>query len=169
MYLDVVLSRFNCEHCDHSNTDVTFDQAVEDMGVKIDVNVYTSDCLNRYVVLSEFATISIPKINKDIHKDTKKGHIMTVRECFRIAADELKLKQEQLKGDGAEADQDHEEAINILEQMYEGKEMAYHFLVIDPSGNSHVQNPHAPSKDVYVSNIKWDSLSIRWKLSNLLH
>ena len=121
------------------------------MGVEISVNVYTKDCLNRYVVLSEFATISIPKINKHIHKDAKKGCIRTIKECFRIASDELKIKQELDKDEESQEVQDLEDAIHILEQMHEGKEMPYHFLVHDPSGNSYVQNPHAPAKDVYVS------------------
>jgi hypothetical protein len=29
--------------------------------------------------------------------------------------------------------------------------MPYHFIIDDPSGNSFVQNPHAPANDVYVS------------------
>jgi hypothetical protein len=29
--------------------------------------------------------------------------------------------------------------------------MPYHFIIDDPSGNSYVQNPHAPAGDVYVS------------------
>uniref|UniRef100_A0A7S3N2D2 Zinc finger ZPR1-type domain-containing protein n=1 Tax=Euplotes harpa TaxID=151035 RepID=A0A7S3N2D2_9SPIT len=44
-----------------------------------------------------------------------------------------------------------DEYIEKLERMCDGKDMPYHFLIDDPSGNSYVQNPHAPARDVYVT------------------
>lgn len=43
-----------------------------------------------------------------------------------------------------------DEFIEKLLRMCDGKEMPYHFVINDPSGNSFVQNPHAPAGDVYV-------------------
>lgn len=40
--------------------------------------------------------------------------------------------------------------IEKLEGMCEGNDMPWHFKIDDPSGNSFVQNPHAPANDVYV-------------------
>jgi len=47
---------------------VTFGGAIADYGVKIDVNVYSKDCLNRFIVKSEYAVISIPEIELEIPK-----------------------------------------------------------------------------------------------------
>ena len=44
-----------------------------------------------------------------------------------------------------------DEFIEKLERMCEGKDMPYHFIIDDPSGNSFIQNPHAPANDVYAT------------------
>ena len=44
-----------------------------------------------------------------------------------------------------------DEYIEKLNKMWEGKEIPYHFVIDDPSGNSYVQNPHTPARDVYAT------------------
>jgi zinc finger protein len=147
----VILSSFSCDHCGYSNNDVTFGGAIADKGVKIDVNVYSKDCLNRFVVKSEFGTITIPEIELEIPRDTQKATIKTIEGYLRATADGLKLNQEERRLQDPDTAMKIDEFIEKLERMCDGKDMPYHFLIDDPSGNSYVQNPHAPAKDVYVS------------------
>jgi zinc finger protein len=37
----------------------------------------------------------------------------------------------------------------VLQEYIDGKRFPFTFIVEDPSGNSYVQNPNAPSKDEY--------------------
>lgn len=121
--------------------------------MKIDVNIYSKDCLNRFVVKSEFATISIPEIELEIPRDTQKASIKTIEGYLRATADGLKFNQEERRLQDPDTAMKIDEFIEKLERMCDGKDMPYHFLIDDPSGNSYVQNPHAPAKDVYVSGI----------------
>lgn len=119
--------------------------------VKITVNVYSKDCLNRFVVKSEYATITIPEIELEIPKSTQKGSIKTIEGYLRATADGLKFNQEERRLQDPDTAMKLDEFIEKLERMCDGKDMPYHVVIDDPSGNSFVQNPHAPAKDVYVS------------------
>lgn len=128
-----------------------FGGALADKGVLIDVNVYSKDCLNRFIVKSEFAVITIPEIELTIPKNTQKGSIKTLEGYIRATADGLKIHQDARRLVDPETAMKLDEFIEKLERMCDGKEMPYHFIIDDPSGNSYVQNPHAPARDVYVT------------------
>jgi zinc finger protein len=59
------------------------------------MNVYSKDCLNRFIVKSEYATIRIPEIELEIPSDTQKGSIKTLEGYLRATVDGLKLNQEE--------------------------------------------------------------------------
>ena len=65
--------------------------------------------------------------------------------------DGLKMHQEERRLVDPDTSIKLDEYIEKLNKMWEGKEMPYHFVIDDPSGNSYVQNPHAPARDVYVT------------------
>lgn len=113
--------------------------------------MYSKDCLNRFVVKSEWATITIPEIELEIPKSTQKGSIKTIEGFLSATADGLKMSQEERRISDPDTAMKIDEFIEKLERMCEGKEMPYHFHIDDPSGNSYVQNPHAPARDVYVT------------------
>eukprot|EP00117_Sycon_ciliatum_P036098 scpid107288/ scgid27233/ Zinc finger protein ZPR1; Zinc finger protein 259 len=39
--------------------------------------------------------------------------------------------------------------------------MPYHFIIDDPSGNSYVQNPHAPANDVYAMTTEYTRTKVQ--------
>lgn len=117
----------------------------------MDVNIYSKDCLNRFVVKSEWAVITIPEIELEIPKTTQKGSIKTIEGYLRATADGLAMNQEERRIIDPDTAMKLDEYIEKLNRMCDGKDMPYHFLIDDPSGNSYVQNPHAPANDVYVS------------------
>lgn len=100
---------------------------------------------------SEYATITIPEIELTIPKNTQKGSIKTLEGYISATSDGLKLHQDARRLVDPDTAMKLDEYIEKLDRMCEGKEMPYHFIIDDPSGNSYVQNPHAPAKDVYVT------------------
>ena len=113
--------------------------------------MYSKDCLDRFIVKSEYATITIPEIELTIPKNTQKGSIKTLEGYLSATADGLKFHQDARRLVDPDTAMKLDEFIEKLERMWEGKDMPYHFVIDDPSGNSYVQNPHAPAKDVYVT------------------
>ena len=107
--------------------------------------------MNRFVVKSEYATITIPEIQLTIPKHTQKGSIKTIEGYISATIDGLKMHQEERRLSDLETAIKLDEYIERLQRMCEGSQMPFHFIIDDPSGNSYVQNPHAPARDVYVS------------------
>lgn len=128
---------------------MTFGGEIAEKGVEIDVNIYAKDTLNRFVVKSEWAVVTIPEIELEIPKTTQKGSIKTIEGYLRATADHLKLNQEERRITDPDSAMKIDEFIEKLEEMCLGMHMPWHFKIDDPSGNSFVQNPHAPANDVY--------------------
>lgn len=41
--------------------------------------------------------------------------------------------------------------IQKINEFVDGKRFPFHVTMVDPSGNSFIQNPNAPNKDVYMT------------------
>lgn len=48
-----------------------------------------------------------------------------------------------------------DEYCDTLREFAEGKRFPFKFIVEDPSGNSYVQNPSAPTADQYCKKTQW--------------
>ena len=77
-FREIILSSFNCEHCGNRNNEVEFGGSLNDLGVKYTLTVVDIKSLNRSVVKSEFASISIPELDFEIPPQTQQGSIKTV-------------------------------------------------------------------------------------------
>ena len=144
MFKEIILSSFSCEHCGNKNTEVQFGGKLEPMGVKYTQTVTEEAMLNRSCVKSEFATIKIPELGFEIPPITQKGSINTMEGFFANAIEGLSaLQPERRKFDPATAAK-IDEFIGKLIQYKDGKVFPFTFELIDPSGNSFIQNPNAP-------------------------
>lgn len=65
-FKEIMISAFNCEHCGHRNSEVTFAGKLEDFGVRYEVNVINQVAFNRTVVKSEYATIRVPECGLEL-------------------------------------------------------------------------------------------------------
>lgn len=148
MFKELILSSFSCEECGFRNNEVQFGGKLCDYGCKYNLVVTDEDGLNRSVVKSEFATIRIPELDFEIPPQTQKGSIKTV-EGFLLSTIEgiSELQEERRKYDPAVASQ-IDAFIARITSFREGKNFPFNFEVVDPSGNSFVQNPNAPNIDV---------------------
>ena len=72
-YRDVVISSFNCEHCHCINNTIESANKIQDRGTRIKLEVVDAADLNRELVKSDYATLTIPSIDFEIPRMTQKG------------------------------------------------------------------------------------------------
>ncbi|XP_044775291.1 zinc finger protein ZPR1 isoform X2 [Neomonachus schauinslandi] len=109
------------------------------------MNCYCND-MNREVVKTDSATTRIPELDFEIPAFSQKGALTTVEGLISRAVSGLEQDQPARRA--------NEEAIaeridEFIVKLKELKQVASPFTLIidDPSGNSFVENPHAPQKD----------------------
>ena len=145
-YKDVVVSSFSCPHCSYRNTQTQSCEAPRDRGVTFEVSVNDPKDLNRQVVKGEFATISIPQVQLDIPAESQKGTINTIEGILQRVIDGLEQDQKIREAVEPENYQKVKDFCESLTQLKDNT-CAFSFILDDPSGNSFVENPHAPMKD----------------------
>lgn len=154
-FKQVMISAFACEHCGYKNSEVQFAGQLEDYGVRYEVNVINGVAFNRTVVKSDYATIKVPEAGLEIPPEAQKGSIKTIEGYFRATIEGLQgLQDERRKYDPITAEKIDEYCVK-LERFANMEEMPFTFIVEDPSGNSFVQNPSAPTADQYCKKTKW--------------
>lgn len=72
-YRDVIISSFECEHCHFKNNGIESANKIQDHGVRIKLAVSNESDLNRELVKSDRATLSIPEIEFEIPPVNQKG------------------------------------------------------------------------------------------------
>uniref|UniRef100_A0A8I6GME8 Zinc finger protein ZPR1 n=1 Tax=Rattus norvegicus TaxID=10116 RepID=A0A8I6GME8_RAT len=145
-FREIIVSSFSCEHCGWNNTEIQSAGRIQDQGVRYTLTVKGQEDMNREVVKTDSATTRIPELDFEIPAFSQKGALTTVEGLISRAI--LGLEQDQPTRramEGAIAER-IDEFIGKLKDL---KQMASPFTLIidDPSGNSFVENPHAPQKD----------------------
>lgn len=106
--------------------------------------------MNRTVVKSEHGVIKVPELDLEIPAITQKGTINTLEGFLSKTIDGLQdLQEERRKYDPATASK-IDEFIQRIQEFIDGRRYPFTFILEDPSGNSFIQNPNAPNKDVYM-------------------
>ncbi|XP_073037964.1 uncharacterized protein [Primulina eburnea] len=144
----ILLSAFECTHCGERNNEVQFAGEIQPNGCQYRLKVPSGDkkMFNRQVVKSETATIKIPELDFEIPTEAQRGSLSTVEGILVRAADELEALQDERK----KVDPQTAEAIDVfLIKLRACATGDSHFTLIldDPSGNSFIENPYAPSPD----------------------
>ncbi|XP_055278355.1 zinc finger protein ZPR1 [Moschus berezovskii] len=129
-FREIIVSSFSCEHCGWNNTEIQSAGRIQDQGVRYTLTVRAQEDMDREVVKTDSATTRIPELDFEIPAFSQKG-ASTLCSC-----------------------QVNEEAVaeridEFIGKLKELKQVASPFTLIidDPSGNSFVENPHAPRKD----------------------
>lgn len=147
-YRDVVISSFNCDHCHYINNTLESANKIQSHGTRIRLEVKNQNDLNRELIKSDFATLSIPIIEFEIPALTQKGFLTTVEGVLdRVISNletDIKLKMEVDK-DFAEKLQAFVNRLTDLKQLKLGE---FEMIIDDPSGDSFIENPNAPKKDI---------------------
>lgn len=144
------MSSFQCENCGYKNTEVQFGGQIADFGVHYELKVISPVHMNRTVVKSEHASIRIPELDLEIPAETQKGSINTLEGFLNKTVEGLQeMQEDRRKYDPATAAK-IDDFIQRIQEFIEGRRFPFTFILDDPSGNSFIQNPQAPNRDVYM-------------------
>jgi zinc finger protein len=93
--------------------------------------------------------VKIPALDLEIPAQTQKGSINTIEGFILKTIEGIEdLQEERRKYDPITAKK-IDDFIALLKEYREGKKYPFEFILEDPSGNSFIQNPWAPSTDSY--------------------
>ena len=145
-YREVIISSFYCPYCNWSNNEISSAAAVMDMGAEITLKVTKIEDLNRQIVKSDSATFKIEELEFEIPAFTQKGTLSTLEGIITRAIEGLMQDQPVRL---ALHPEDGEKVGQYVEKMKRLLKVENPFTIVvdDPSGNSFVENPYAPSDD----------------------
>ncbi|KAM7272061.1 hypothetical protein ACFE04_031275 [Oxalis oulophora] len=152
----VLLSAFECPHCNERNNEVQFAGELQPRGCNYSLEVTSGNpkMLDRQVVKSETATIkviyAIPELDFEIPPEAQRGSLSTVEGILMRAADELKALQEERKKVDPQTAEAIDKFLLKLRACATG-DSSFTFILDDPAGNSFIENPCAPSPDPSLS------------------
>ncbi|XP_045870689.1 zinc finger protein ZPR1 [Meles meles] len=145
-FREIIVSSFSCEHCGWNNTEIQSAGRIQDQGVRYTLTVRAQEDMNREVVKTDSATTRIPELDFEIPAFSQKGALTTVEGLISRAISGLEQDQPARRANEEAVARRIDEFIVKLKEL---KQVASPFTLIidDPSGNSFVENPHAPQKD----------------------
>ncbi|CAH9111912.1 unnamed protein product [Cuscuta europaea] len=144
----ILLSAFECPHCCERNNEVQFAGEIQPRGCCYSLHFHAGDqkVLDRTVVKSESATIKIPELDFEIPTEAQRGSLSTVEGILVRAADGLEALQDERKKVDPKMAEAIDEFLVKLRACATG-DSSFTFILDDPSGNSFIENPFAPSPD----------------------
>ncbi|KAM9370098.1 zinc finger protein ZPR1 [Phaethornis superciliosus] len=145
-FKEIIVSSFACDSCSWSNTEIQSAGRIQEQGVCYSLAVTSRQDMNREVVKTDCATARIPELDFEIPAFTQKGVLTTIEGIIDRALAGLEQDQPLRRETDEEVARKIEEFISRLRQLKE-VHSPFTFIIDDPSGNSFVENPHAPRKD----------------------
>eukprot|EP00164_Ancoracysta_twista_P001312 GFYU01001716.1.p1 GENE.GFYU01001716.1~~GFYU01001716.1.p1 ORF type:complete len:490 (+),score=150.42 GFYU01001716.1:79-1548(+) len=149
-FREVLISAFECPHCFLKNNEIQPASSIEPQGVEITFQVKEESDLRRQIIRSEKCNVKIPELDLEIPSTGTKGDMTTIEGVLSKVQEGLESDQEKRR------DLDPENALKIDLFLAKIKQcllldMEWTLIMEDVSGNSYVQNPHAPKKDPQMS------------------
>ncbi|NXH78474.1 ZPR1 protein, partial [Hydrobates tethys] len=145
-FKEIIVSSFACPSCSWSNTEIQSAGRIQERGVRYTLAVTSRQDMNREVVKTDCATAQIPELDFEIPAFTQKGVLTTIEGIIDRAVAGLEQDQPLRRATDEEVASKIDEFIGKLKQLKE-VHSSFTFVIDDPSGNSFVENPHAPQKD----------------------
>jgi len=103
--------------------------------------------LDREVVKTENAVITIPDFEFEIPASTQKGTLNTIQGFLSTTIESLQFHQNERKEQQPEIAKKLDIFLQKLQNVVDGKTLPFKFILDDPSGNSFVENTFAPNDD----------------------
>lgn len=147
-YKEVVVMSFRCDHCGWQNNDLQPAATIQPTGVRFELQVRTKEDLNRQVVKTKDAVVTVPDVELEIPARTQEGSITTVEGLLQRAVAGLETSlSESPESDARDKLSDFVARLKELQKLVK----PFRLVVDDPSGNSFVENPQAPDPDPSMS------------------
>ena len=145
LFREILLCSFRCEHCGESNNEVQFAGRLPDLGVEILFRCLAHKDLDREIIRSEFCTLWIEEL--DLELPSKKAEVTNPEALLKRTYEDLMADQEERQKSAPEEYQKIGEFLDKVKVYMEGKHFPLTIKLRDPSGNSNIKNPFAPSLD----------------------
>ncbi|XP_071476597.1 zinc finger protein ZPR1-like [Diadema antillarum] len=142
-FKSVVISSFECDHCNYSNNEIQPASSLQPQGCTFDVEIKTVEDMDRQVVKTDSATAEIPELGFEIPAFTQKGTLTTVEGLLQRAAAGLEQDQPVRRALQPEVAAQIDAFIEKLKNV----PRPFHLIIDDPTGNSFIENPFAPKPD----------------------
>jgi len=150
-FKEVILMAFHCSHCHFRNNEIQFGGSYAEKGVKYELTLTRPEDLNRQVVKSDHGRVLIPALDFEIPAITQQGSLNTIEGFIVQSIDALRGGQEERRAVAPEVADKIDEFLGKLEDYRSGKVLPFVFVIEDPSGNSYLENPHAPAADLNMT------------------
>ncbi|NWR03066.1 ZPR1 protein, partial [Paradoxornis webbianus] len=145
-FKEIIVSSFSCDSCSWSNTEIQSAGRIQEQGVCYSLAVTSRQDMNREVVKTDCASARIPELDFEIPAFSQKGVLTTIEGIIDRAVAGLEQDQPARRVTDKEVARKIDEFIGKLRQLKEVNS-PFTFILDDPSGNSFVENPHAPQRD----------------------
>ncbi|KAI1230694.1 hypothetical protein IHE44_0008570 [Lamprotornis superbus] len=155
-FKEIIVSSFSCASCSWSNTEIQSAGRIQEQGVRYTLTVTSRQDMNREVVKTDCASGRIPELEFEIPAFSQKGVLTTIEGIIDRAVAGLEQDQPARRATDKEVARKIDEFIGKLRQLkevnspftFDGSSGALVLQILDdPSGNSFVENPHAPQRD----------------------
>ena len=137
-FKDIVVMSFSCDNCGYKNNEVQSAGSLAEKGIKITLKVNDSELLNREVLKSEWAVITIPEIELEIPATTQKATFTTVEGILTKVYEELLALQPERRVTDPVTAQKIDDFLDKISLLRQGKEFT--IVLYDPSGNSYISH-----------------------------
>ncbi|NXE93592.1 ZPR1 protein, partial [Menura novaehollandiae] len=145
-FKEIIVSSFSCDSCSWSNTEIQSAGRIQEQGVRYTLVITSRQDMNREVVKTDCASARIPELDFEIPAFSQKGVLTTIEGIIDRAVAGLEQDQPTRRATDKEVAGKIDEFIAKLRQLKEVNS-PFTFILDDPSGNSFVENPHAPQRD----------------------
>ncbi|XP_064463988.1 zinc finger protein ZPR1-like [Ornithodoros turicata] len=143
-YKEVVIMSFNCDNCGWQNNELQPAATIQTTGIRFTLNVSTKTDMNREVVQTGTASVSIPELEFEIPAKSQEGSITTVEGILDRAIQGLEASVKHITDE--DVSNKMTEFVDKMKSLRK-LERSFRIVIDDPSGNSFVENPRAPSAD----------------------
>lgn len=157
-FREVIVSSFACEECGYRNAELQPGGRIQDRGVTYKLTVKSVEDLNRQVVQTATATIEIPSLEFEIPKG--KSSLTTIEGVIDRSIEGLEQDQILRRIQHPEVAEQIDAFISKLKALKD-VEKPFQFIIDDPSGNSFVENPHAPSRDPMLVHAQYSRTNVQ--------
>ena len=148
-FKDIIVMSFSCPHCGYKNTGIEDAKELSPHGIHFVLTVKTSKDMDRRIIKSNYASLSISCCDLEIPSMTQKGKLSTIEGFISTAKENFSTSLE--NGYYAEMGDEYinkiKEKIQKLTDALNGDKFPFELILDDPSGNSFIENPYAPQTD----------------------
>lgn len=143
-FREVIVSSFTCGDCSYKNAELQPGGSIQDRGVTYKLNVETLEDLNRQVVQTSNCVVTIPSLDFEI--PAGKSALTTIEGVIDRSVEGLEQDQVLRRIQHPEVAAQIDAFVVKLKDL-KNVDSPFQFIIDDPSGNSFLENPHAPRRD----------------------